>query len=187
LNNQKNCVVLGRFQPFHKGHEALVLSAHAHAQDQNLNLTIAIGSSQHGYEPMNPWTVEERVEMVTQWVASLDISATIVTIKDINDAPRWVEHAEKSHGTGVLYTSDVATAELYSSAGWDTVLIELMERDSFEGWRVRQTMRMLSTVDDEEAVEMVLNEVLPACIVTWMVTNDALYRLSTFDTGVHAG
>lgn len=187
LNEQKNCVVLGRFQPFHKGHESLVLSAHAYAEDHSLNLTIAIGSAQHGYEPMNPWTIEERVEMISQWVTSMDISATIVTIEDINDPPRWVEHAEKSHGTGQLYTSDEATADLYTSSGWEVEVMELIERDSFEGWRVRQTMRMLSTVDDEEAVEMVLCEVLPKSIATWMVANDALYRLSTFDTGVHAG
>jgi nicotinamide-nucleotide adenylyltransferase len=187
LNEAKNCVVLGRFQPFHKGHEQLVLAAHTFAKTDGLGLVIAIGSAQCGYEPMNPWTIEEREEMIRKWMNENNIEATVVTIEDINDAPRWVEHAEKSHGKGTLYSSDEPTLTLYERAGWNVKHAEYAQRDAFEGWRVRQTMRMLSTVDDAEAIQMVLEEVLPKTIAAWMIENDALFRLSTFETGVHAG
>ncbi len=180
-------MVLGRFQPFHKGHEQLVLAAHDFAKTDGLNLVLAIGSAQCGYEPKNPWTIEEREEMIQRWVDEYNIDASIVTIEDIGDAPRWVEHAEKAHGKGILFSSDEPTLTLYEQAGWNVQRAEYAQRDTFEGWRVRQTMRMLSTVDDHDAIQMVLNEVLPTTIAAWMIENDALFRLSTFETGVHAG
>ena len=46
---------------------------------------------------------------------------------------------------------------------------------------------MLSTVDDFEAVREVLSPSIPTSIIEWLIENDALYRLSTFQTGVYAG
>ena len=59
-------IVLGRFQPFHKGHEYLVNSAFELAGDNEL--VIAIGSASKGWESNNPWTIEERTEMVKSWL-----------------------------------------------------------------------------------------------------------------------
>jgi len=187
LSEAKNCIVLGRFQPFHKGHEQLVLAAQNYATTEGLRLVLAIGSAQCGYEPMNPWTIEERKEMIQRWMDTQNIDATVVAIEDIHDAQRWVEHAEHSHGKGILYSSDGPTLALYQQAGWNVQRAEYAQRDAYEGWRVRQTMRMLSTVDDQDAIQMVLDEVLPKTIASWMIENDALFRLSTFETGVHAG
>jgi hypothetical protein len=46
---------------------------------------------------------------------------------------------------------------------------------------------MLSTVYDDEAVREVLTATVPHSVVEWLIEHDALYRLSTFETGVHAG
>ena len=181
------CIVLGRFQPFHKGHEYLVEKAHEFAIAHGLNVVIAIGSAQAGYEPDNPWTSEERLDMIQQWCKNTNIDVQCVCIDDINDEQRWVEYAGTIHGEGVLVTSNEPTATLYEREGKMVQRVELNQRDTFEGWRVRQTMKMLSTVDDQKAVQMVLNEILPGAITSWMIENDALFRLSTFETGVHAG
>ena len=79
-------VVLGRFQPFHKGHVFLVEKAISLATDSD-EVVVAIGSSQHQYEPNNPWTAEERVAMIGGWAVANNYQITIVTIEDINDAP----------------------------------------------------------------------------------------------------
>jgi hypothetical protein len=42
-------------------------------------------------------------------------------------------------------------------------------------------------VDDFEAVREVLSATLPVEIIDWLIEKDALYRLSTFQTGVYAG
>lgn len=87
----------------------------------------------------------------------------------------------------MLVTTDGATAELYRNAGFEVHTPEMMQREEFEGWRVRQTAKMLSTVYDDEAVREVLKASLPQPIIEWLIEHDGLFRLSTFETGVHAG
>ena len=107
-------IVLGRFQPFHKGHEHLVLQA----LDEFQEVTIAVGSSQEEWTTNNPFSFQERKSMIEAWAIekSLNERITIVGIEDINDPPNWVEHASKTHGAGTLVTSDNGTKELYETA-----------------------------------------------------------------------
>ena len=178
-------IVLGRFQPFHKGHEYLVNHAFELAGENEV--FIAIGSSKKGWESNNPWTFEERQAMIQSWLDANDKSATIIGIEDINDPPNWVKHASKSHGQGILVTSDEATRELYETANFEVKFIDLSNRENFEGWRVRQTLLMLSTVYDDDAIIEVLSATIPQQVVDWLIGNDAIYRLSTMVSGVNVG
>ena len=168
------------------GHEYLVKSACEHVGDDD-KLVIAIGSQQAGWEPTNPWTADERKAMIEAWSQSANIAVEIVGIDDINDPPNWVEHASKTHGDGILVTTDGPTAQLYRDAGYEVIEPEMQQREQHEGWRVRQTAKMLSTVYDDEAVREVLKSSIPQAVIEWLIENDALFRLSTFETGVHAG
>ncbi len=179
------CIVLGRFQPFHLGHASLVKAAVEHADGGEV--VVAIGSAQAGWEANNPWTAEERQAMVEAWAASSGHSVNVVHLEDINDPPNWVEHAAKAHGEGTLVTSDGPTADLYRTAGWEVHDVALSERETLEGWRVRQSVRMLSTVMDDEATRTVLAASVPEAVIEWLIENDAMFRCSTFETGVHAG
>ena len=180
-------VVLGRFQPFHRGHEALLIAAEdwRRKNAENLSLIIAIGSSNREESLQNPWSAEERSAMVEAWLSESGIQdVEIVSIPDIEDPPNWVPHAEQYHGiSGILFTSDPPSAELYEAAGWKVLTAPLENRDSFEGWRVRETARMLSTIADEEAVRAVLSQTIPSVVVEYMVSNDALRRLAFLGEG----
>ncbi len=179
-------IVLGRFQPFHKGHEHLLNEAFRICEETD-ELVIAIGSASKGWQSDNPWTFEERKAMIESWLENEHKTATMVGIDDINDPPKWVVHATQFHGEGVLITSDEKTANLYRDSNWVVKSVDMSNRESFEGWRVRQTALMLSTVYDDDAVEGVLLESLPKPIVKWLIKNDAIYRLSTMGTGVSVG
>jgi len=179
-------IVLGRFQPFHIGHEHLVKAALSHVEDGD-QLIVAIGSKQSGWEPDNPWTVEERQAMIQTWAEQIGADIEIVAIEDINDPPNWVAHAEKIHGKGILVTTDETTAQLYRDAGFEVRIHPMNQRQQFEGWRVRQTAKMLSTVYDDDAVREVLKASVPKSVIEWLIETDGLFRLSTFETGVHAG
>ena len=148
---------------------------------------IAIGSADKGWESNNPWTFEERQAMIQSWLNANEKSATIIGVEDINDPPNWVEHASKSHGQGILVTSDVETKELYQAANFEVKFIDLSNRENFEGWRVRQTLLMLSTVYDDDAIIEVLSATIPQQVVNWLIENDAIYRLSTMVSGVNVG
>jgi hypothetical protein len=87
----------------------------------------------------------------------------------------------------VLVTSDEATKELYEKSDFMVEFVELSNRENFEGWRVRQTLLMLSTVYDDDAVKEVLSATLPKSVINWLIDNDAIYRLSTMVSGVNVG
>jgi len=125
--------------------------------------------------------------MIKSWLSEQNKSATIVGINDINDPPNWVKHATDYHGDGVLVTSDEATKELYEKSNFMVDFVDLSNRENFEGWRVRQTLLMLSTVYDDDAVKEVLSATLPKSVINWLVDNDAIYRLSTMVSGVSVG
>tara|TARA_Y100000814_G_scaffold99124_1_gene68902 strand:+ start:1240 stop:1770 length:531 start_codon:yes stop_codon:yes gene_type:complete len=163
-------IVLGRFQPFHRGHEHLVEVALGKGPT-----IIAIGSSEAELSMSNPWNADEREAMIRAWLDGRE--AKIVQIPDINDPPNWVEHATKFHGEGVLVTSDESTKELYEESGFTVDWVDLSNRESFEGWRVRATLKMLSTVYETDAQKTVMLASIPSCVVDWLIENDALYRL----------
>ena len=177
-----NYIVLGRFQPLHNGHVILIEKAIELAGESG-KVIVAIGSASNQLEPRNPWTGPERKSMIEAWSKNIEV----VLIDDINDAPNWVEHATKTHGKGTLITSDEETATLYRDSNWDVIEVDLQQRQDFEGWRIRQTAKMLSTVYDDEAVREVLSSSIPSEVIEWLIENDALFRLSTFQTGVYAG
>ncbi|MBT3970908.1 MAG: adenylyltransferase/cytidyltransferase family protein [Euryarchaeota archaeon] len=167
-------VVLGRFQPFHKGHEHLVKSAASLGK-----VTIAIGSSEAEQDPDNPWSKEERTAMVKTWANSVGIEIEVVCIPDLNDPPNWVKHATNYHGDGALATSDEITAQLYRQAGWKVHEISMSLRENLQGWRVRQTMKMLSMLQEEDVLRNVLQESLPDEIINWFIAdNERIRRLA---------
>ena len=178
-------IVLGRFQPFHNGHEHLVLEALEVFQE----VTIAIGSAQEEWTTDNPFSFQERKEMIESWATENSLSQRIIVvgIDDINDPPNWVEHASNAHGRGTLITSDRDTKDLYESKEFPVRWIDLHLREQFEGWRVRQSCMMLSTVYDDDATRSVLGPSLPDAIINWLITNDALYRFLQLNAGPHAG
>ncbi|GIR00459.1 MAG: nicotinamide-nucleotide adenylyltransferase [Methanobacteriota archaeon] len=174
-------VVLGRFQPFHKGHAYLVQEALSKGPT-----VIAIGSSESESTMDNPWSAAEREEMIRAWLAGRD--AKIVHIPDINDPPNWVEHATKFHGEGTLVTSDEKTKILYESSNFPVDWVDLTNRESYEGWRVRATLKMLSTVYETDGLREVMLHSIPTAVVDWLIDNDALYRLYSMSRDLeHAG
>ncbi len=181
-------VVLGRFQPFHKGHELLIMAAERWrvANMPESELIIAIGSSNRPETLRNPWLASERECMVRAWADSVDEMGEIqiVSIPDIEDPPNWVSHAERYHGeSGVLFTSDSFTAELYEEGGWDVEAFPLEDRDLYEGWRVRETSRMMSTIADIGAVREVLGATVPLPVIDYLVRIDGLKRLAFLGEG----
>lgn len=59
----KLAVVIGRFQPFHNQHAELILAAASVAD----NVVVLVGGDQAPRTPKNPFTAEERANMILQW------------------------------------------------------------------------------------------------------------------------
>ena len=177
-------IVLGRFQPFHNGHAAMISAAMSFLGigDLDLPLRICIGSSQAEQSLDNPWSAEEREQMIRVWLGDYD--AEIVHVPDLGDPPNYVKHAEKFHGPpGMIFTTDEGTSELYRAADWFVVESDLINRGDWQGWRIRATMQMLSTVMEEEAVIAALSVNVPPAVAQLIVDNGWQRRLFHMGTG----
>ena len=176
-------VVLGRFQPLHLGHTSLIKAAEEWRLKNSADsqLVLCIGSSNKPESMTNPWNYNEREEMIRSWLKNEQgfDNVKIVSIPDIDNPPMWVSHAEKYHGkNGSFFSSDSFSAELYSKAGWNVVKFPLEKRDQYEGWRVRATALMLSTINDDEAIRTVLSLSLPKSTIDYLIKIDGFRRLA---------
>ena len=179
-------VVVGRFQPLHLGHIELITKANdfRNSEFPHLSLIIAIGSANKIQSIQDPWSADERYEMVRNWLEDNSISAEITTIPDIDDPPNWVSHAEKYHGkSGIIVTSDEKLAELYDKSNWKTFKVALTKRDSLQGWRIRATIQMISTIDDENAIRSILKSSIPESVINYLISTDSIRRLATLGGG----
>lgn len=82
---------LGRFQPFHNGHLAVIRKAFETVDE----LIIVIGSAQESHTSENPFTADEREEMIEKTLRVERIgNCEIIPVDDIDDDDRYVVHVE---------------------------------------------------------------------------------------------
>ncbi len=87
----KRGLFVGRFQPFHLGHLQDVKNALKEVDE----LVIGIGSSNESNTKENPFTAEERIEMVDLALPANEIgNYTVFPIPDLHDDKKWIEHIE---------------------------------------------------------------------------------------------
>jgi nicotinamide-nucleotide adenylyltransferase len=118
------------------------------ALDEVDELIVGIGSSQYGYTKENPFTLEERIEMIE---GSVRGNYQIVPIPDINDFPGWVKHVEKlCPRFDVAYAgNETVTKLLFEQSGYEVRSWERKTED-ISGTQVRTAI-----AKDEEWVSMV--------------------------------
>lgn len=81
-------VFLGRFQPFHRGHQEVIDRALELAH----NVVIGIGSANLSRSIKNPWTAEERIEMIQAHYKSKRLA--FVQLNDYRyDDQKWLAEA----------------------------------------------------------------------------------------------
>jgi nicotinamide-nucleotide adenylyltransferase len=86
-----NALFIGRFQPFHLGHLAVIKKA----VSENDRLFIGIGSSEANFQEENPFTCSERFRMIEAALDEAKIDRRkyeIVTIRNIDNSALWVQH-----------------------------------------------------------------------------------------------
>jgi nicotinamide-nucleotide adenylyltransferase len=117
-------LIIGRFQPFHKGHAELIKSVSKEYDE----LIIGIGSAQISHEIENPFTAEERARMIKKFLKSEEIiNFYIYEIPDISILQVgkdmilvWRRFLNKNN---LLTDPNKATFEVIYSAGIDATRI----------------------------------------------------------------
>lgn len=120
----KAAVYIGRFQPFHSGHLALVRRALAEGE----TAIIVLGSSFQARSPKNPFTWSERATMIRLSVPTEDRDRLhFVPVRDYYDDAHWVEAVRSGVAGAVGETRDVALVGHFKDASSYYL-------DRFPGW-----------------------------------------------------
>ena len=135
-----NGLFIGRFQPFHLGH----LDAVKFALPKVENLWIGIGSSDKGNEKRNPFSADERKQMI---LSSLDSDSLkrikIYYVPDIGDHEKWTYHVDSIVPKyDVVFSNDDFTHTLYQKRGIKVISVPLKERENLSGTNIREMIAM---------------------------------------------
>lgn len=139
-------LLIGRFQPFHLGH----LAAVKFALGQVERLSIGIGSSNKSGEKRNPFTADERREMILQSVDKPDLEKiAIYYIPDVDDHARWTHHVDLIVPKyDVVFSNDDFTQRLYQERGIRVIEVPLRQREILSGTDIRAKIASDSVWDD---------------------------------------
>jgi len=130
-----NGLLIGRFQPFHLGH----LEALQFALSKVDKLWVGLGSSNISVEKNNPFTAEQRKEMI---LSSIDDSMkeriSIYFIPDVDNHMRWIEKIDTIVPKfDIIFSNDELTNHLYSKRNIQVLTIPFLNRESLSGTNIR--------------------------------------------------
>ena len=132
----RDCLLIGRFQPFHKGHLQVVRTI-AHECD---DIIIGIGSAQYSHTAENPFTAGERHLMISRALQEEGLSNYfLVPIVDINRYAIWVSHIVSMVPPFCrVYTNNQLTKRLFEEEGYEVSSSPMFNRSQYSGTEIRR-------------------------------------------------
>ena len=115
-------LILGRFQPLHKGHMKVIKDVF----EEDKDIVIAIGSAQRKNEKENPFGGDERKLMVEKTLKANNIPARVVLVPNLDSDKYYVAHVEEHVGgkPAKVITENPWTINLFTKAGYEVVVTD---------------------------------------------------------------
>ncbi len=128
-------LLIGRFQPFHLGH----LEALRFALSKVDKLWVGLGSSNRPVEKDNPFTAQQRKEMVLSSIDdSMKEKISIYFIPDVDNHIQWIEKIDTIVPKfDIIFSNDDLTKHLYSKRNIKVLAIPFLNRGSLSGTNIR--------------------------------------------------
>ena len=128
-------LLIGRFQPFHLGH----LEALRFALSKVDKLWVGLGSSNRPVEKNNPFTAQQRKEMILSSIDDLmKEKISIYFIPDVDNHIRWIEKIDAIVPKfDIIFSNDDLTKHLYSKRNTKVLAIPFLNRESLSGTNIR--------------------------------------------------
>jgi len=128
---------IGRFQPYHCGHQYVV----DRIADEVEELVVAVGSAGESHKTDDPFTGGERVMMLTRAFVDLDVVTYVVPVEDIERNAVWVSHLKSMCPEfDVVYSNNPLVIQLFDEAGTEVQQVPMHNRDIYEGTDIRERM-----------------------------------------------
>lgn len=133
----KTCLFIGRFQPFHNGHLMVVKGMVKTCE----KVVIVIGSSQESGTDKNPYTAEERKDMLQRALQGVDIIPQFdIEIREVPDNPddnTWTEQVMAECGPiETVWSGDEWTIKCFKDKGVE--VREIKEVPGISATEIRQ-------------------------------------------------
>jgi len=142
MKKYKTALVIGRFQPFHKGHLFLIKQALSVAD----TVIIGIGSANiRNFD--NPYTTKQREKMVDEILKKEKLTVYVQKIVELddyfNDVVWLTETLKKTGRIDIVVGNNEWVNDIFSNAGYRTMHIPYYKREIYEGRKIREKMRKL--------------------------------------------
>jgi len=133
MQHYDTAILIGRFEPVHHGHMALLRHGLAQAREA----IVVLGSAWQARSPKNPFTWQERADMVLGALPEADRPRVrFLPVRDYYNEPRWVQAVRQGAAellpTGgapqriglVGHFKDASSSYLRRFPGWDLMDLE---------------------------------------------------------------
>ena len=133
-------LIIGRFQPFHKGHLKLAKNILKECDE----LVIAIASAQFNYIEKDPFTAGERIWMIHEALkeGKIDLARCYIAavVNDENNA-KWIGHLKSFLPPfDVIYTGNAYVTMLMKDSDIKVRDVKFHDRQKYNATRIRQLM-----------------------------------------------
>ena len=143
-------ILIGRMQPVHNGHMEVIKRILEDVDE----IVIGIGSAQLSHEVKDPFTAGERVLMMTQALAEIDVDPSryyIIPMQDINFNAIWASHVKMlTPPFSIVYSGNPLVKQLFAEEGYEVRQPPLYDRIHLSGTEVRR--RILEDKNWQELV-----------------------------------
>lgn len=135
--NPRRGLFLGRFQPYHKGHDAVIRRISKEVDE----LVIAVGSAQYSHTLRDPFTAGERIMMITHMLRDDPVFRYVLPIEDIEQNALYVAHIRRlAPPFDVVYSNNPLVIRLFEEAEMPVCEMPRIDREHLWGTKIRELM-----------------------------------------------
>lgn len=135
--NPKRGLFLGRFQPYHNGHDAVIRSISSEVNE----LIIAIGSAQYSHTLKDPFTAGERIMMIIRALSDHPMTKYVLPIEDIEQNALYVAHIRRlTPPFDLVYSNNPLVIRLFEEARIPIKQVPAVNRQYYWGTKIRELM-----------------------------------------------
>ncbi|MFW6196151.1 MAG: nicotinamide-nucleotide adenylyltransferase [Thermoplasmatota archaeon] len=133
-----NGLIIGRFQPFHKGHLEIIKKI----SKENDKVIVGVGSAQKERETNDPLSGGERIEMIQNALENQDINYEIFPVPDIDCYPAWPSYVRSILPSfSKVYANSSVVRKLFWKTSIKTVKVEEINREEYSGTEIRNRIK----------------------------------------------